>query len=395
MGSLGLHADPDGWLNAGYSIRTLMESLDSELYDADRVGGAGLSEHWAGPVAEAFSGNWSGLRSRAEDLIAQGRRAASAITDFGGRLEDFVRRAADLEDYWLSFGLQLGLDGMHFALPWGFEQLSAAHQVSFHQWLTESERDVTVLWSDIRAAVDDVVTALESLIAAFEDFAVLELGAAAGALRWVWNAEVSDPLGRLDDGVSLLAGHLDRASTRALDHAYQVVVAVGDDASHDMQAAADAATRSAIRDAKVARVFGEVDKWGGRAVAVVAVGVTAWETYGTAKKQGWVNAIEDHAGDWANLGAGSAAAWGAGLALAAIGAPVAVAAVGVLVVGTIVGVGVGDLVQSYVKHHHAQVGHAITDVGHGAGVTAKAVGHGVEDVAGWEAEHTKGLAKFV
>jgi hypothetical protein len=161
MGSLGLHADPDGWLNAGYSIRTLMDSLDSELYDADRVGGAGLSAHWAGPVAEAFSGNWSGLRSRAEDLIAQGRRAAAAMTDFGGRLEDFVKRAADLEDYWLSFGLQLGLDGMHFALPWGFEQLSPVHQVSFHQWFTESERDVTAMWSDIRAAVDDVVTALE------------------------------------------------------------------------------------------------------------------------------------------------------------------------------------------------------------------------------------------
>ena len=99
------------------------------------------------------------------------------MTDFGGRLEDFVKRAADLESYWLSFGLQLGLDGMHFALPWGFEQLSPVHQVSFHQWLTESERDVTAMWSDIRAAVDDVVTVLESLIAAFEDYAVLELGA--------------------------------------------------------------------------------------------------------------------------------------------------------------------------------------------------------------------------
>jgi hypothetical protein len=384
MGSLGLHADPDGWLNAGYSIRTLMDSLDGELYDADRVGGTGLSAHWAGPVAEAFNGNWSGLRSRAEDLIAQGRRAAGAITDFGGRLEDFVKRAADLETHWLSFGLQLGLDGMHFALPWGFEQLSPAHQVSFHQWLTESERDVAAMWSDIRAAVDDVVTALESLIAAFEDFAVLEFGALAGGLKWVWNAEVSDPLGRLDDGVSLLAGHLDRASTRAFDHAYKVVVAAGDDASRDVRATADATTTSAVRYAKAARVFDEVDKWGGRTVAIVAVGTTAWQTYGTARKQGWVNAIEDHAGDWANLGAGTAAAWGAGLALAAAGAPVAVAAVGVLVVGTIVGVGVGDLVQSYVKHHHEQVGHALTDIGHGAA-----------DAADWAAEHSAGLeARF-
>lgn len=395
MGALGLHADPEGWLNAGYSVRTLMDSLDGELYDADRIGGAGLSQSWAGPVAEAFTGHWSGVRSRAEDLIAQGRRAAAAIIDFGGRLEDFIKRAAELESYWLSFGLELEANGMQFALPWGFEHLPPAHQVSFNQLLSESERDVTAMWSDIRAAVDDVVTALESLIAAFEDYAVIELGAFAGALRWTWNAEVSDPLGRLDDGVSLLAGHLDRASTRALDHAYKVVVAAGDDASHDAQAVADATTRSAVRDAKVARVFDEVDKWGGRAVAVVAVGTLAWETYGTAKKQGWVNGIEAHAGDWANLGAGTVAAWGAGLALATVGAPVAVAAVGVLVVGTVVGVGVGDLVQSYVNHHHAQVGHALTDIGHGTAVTATAAGRGVEDAAGWEAKHAEGLAKFL
>ena len=188
MGSLGLHADPDGWLNAGYSVRTLMDSLDSELYDADRIGGAGLSQSWAGPVAEAFTGHWSGVRSRAEDLIAQGRRAAAAITDFGSRLEDFVKRAADLERYWLSFGLQLGLDGMRFALPWGFEQLSPGHQVSFHQWLTESEGDVTAMWSDISVAVDDVVTALESLIVAFEDLAALELGALGGTLGWALGA---------------------------------------------------------------------------------------------------------------------------------------------------------------------------------------------------------------
>ena len=180
MGSLGLHADPDGWLNAGYSVRTLMDSLDSELYDADGTAARGCPRTGPGRSRRPSTGHWSGLRSRAEDLIAQGRRAAAAITDFGGRLEDFVKRAADLESYWLSFGLQIGLDGMHFALPWGLEQLSPEHQVSFHQWLTESERDVTAMWSDIRAAVDDVVTALESLIAAFEDYAVLELGAAAG-----------------------------------------------------------------------------------------------------------------------------------------------------------------------------------------------------------------------
>jgi hypothetical protein len=56
---------------------------------------------------------------------------------------------------------------------------------------------------------------------------------------------------------------------------------------------------------------------------------------------------------------------------------------------------VGALVQWQVDDHRQQVGHALTDIGHGTAVTAKAVGHGVEDAADWEAEHTKGLAKFL
>src|SRR5580693_10259288 len=257
MGSLGLHADPDGWLNAGYSIRTLMDSLDSELYDADRIGGAGLSQSWAGPVAEAFNGNWSGLRSRAEDLIAQGRRAAGAIIDFGGRLEDFVKRATDLERYWLSFGLQLGLDGMHFALPWGFEQVSPVHQVSFHQWLTESERDVTAMWSDIRAAVDDVVTALESLIAAFEDYAALEVGTAAGLIGGDLGGYRTNWVSAISDGVTVATTGLDWARNHVLDEAYKKVIAASEDASHDAQAAADTATKDALRTAAFA---GKLDR---------------------------------------------------------------------------------------------------------------------------------------
>jgi hypothetical protein len=388
MGSLGLHADPDGWLNAGYSIRTLMDSLDSELYDADRIGGAGLSEHWAGPVAEAFSGNWSGLRSRAEDLIAQGRRAAAAINDFGGRLEDFVKRAADLESYWLSFGLQIGLDGMHFALPWGFEQLSPVHQVSFHQWLTESERDVTAMWSDIRAAVDDVVTALESLIAALEDYVVLELGTAAGLMGGYLGGYLKNPVSFVGDGVTVLTEGLDWARNHALDHAYKVVVDAGEDASHDVQAATDATT-TALRYAKVAGVLDDVEKFGGPALTVAAVGLTAWQTYGTARKHGWVDGIEEHAGDWAGLAAGLAVVGAVALA------PVAIPAVGVVLASGLVGAGVGALVQWQVDDHRQQVGHALTDIGHGTAVTAKAVGHGVEDAADWEAEHTKGLAKFL
>jgi hypothetical protein len=366
MGSLGLHADPDGWLNAGYSIRTLMDSLDSELYDADRIGGAGLSAHWAGPVAEAFTGHWSGVRSRAEDLITQGRRAAAAITDFGGRLEDFVKRAADLESYWLGFGLQIGLDGMHFALPWGFEQVSPVHQVSFHQWLTESERDVTAMWSDIEASVDDVVTVLESLIAALDDLAVVELGVFAGlAGGWLdgYRKNVAS-LGQ--DGLSVLTERLVRGTNQGLDHAYDVAVGAGEDASRYSPAAVDDLVKSAVHNANVVH---EVGKWGGRGLLFASVGVTLWQTYDTAenKKKGWGDAFEEHAGDWAGLAAGVAI----GAALAPVGLP----AIGAVVVGGILATGVGDVVQAAVDHRVA-------------------INDAARDVGEWEVKHAEGLAKL-
>ena len=374
MGSLGLHADPDGWLNAGYSIRTLMESLDSELYDADRVGGAGLSEHWAGPVAEAFSGNWSGLRSRAEDLIAQGRRAADAITDFGGRLEDFVRRAADLEDYWLSFGLQLGLDGMHFALPWGFEQLSAAHQVSFHQWLTESERDVTVLWSDIRAAVDDVVTALESLIAAFEDYAVLELGAAAGA-AWSVRDYFADTMGRADDILSLSDPYFTGLAADAKGYASLLSSDIGLADPADQPAVAELAAQAEVRAGVLdnlsiaVRVAGPVALVGANLLTIKAV-------MSDAHSQGWRVSLEENAGIIASTVTGDAitACADAVPGLGPIVGPIA---------GGIVAAGVGFTVQEIVDHRKA-IGHALTDVG-----------HGIEDAAALDLKGAKGLAKLL
>lgn len=378
MGSLGLHADPDGWLNAGYSVRTLMDSLDSELYDADRIGGAGLSQSWAGPVAEAFTGHWSGVRSRAEDLIAQGRRAAAAITDFGSRLEDFVRRAADLESYWLSFGLQLGLDGMHFALPWGFEQLSPGHQVSFHQWLTESERDVSAMWSDISAAVDDVVTALESLIAAFEDYVVLELGATAGIIGGVLNGYIADPPAILRDPEGLLQPRFDRTAINALDDAFDKVVMLGDDASSDMWAAAEASTRNAVRDATFARYA----KLGAKLTYVASAAYLLWEIKRSAKKDGVLGGIEDHTGDATAL-ALTPLETAVGVAVATAVLPEAAVGVGAIVLTGVVALGVSSSVQWVVNHNKTTINHAINDVG-----------HGVEDAAGWEAKHVEGLVKF-
>jgi hypothetical protein len=378
MGSLGLHADPDGWLNAGYSIRTLMDSLDSELCDADRIGGAGLSQSWAGPVAEAFTGHWSGLRSRAEDLIVQGRRAAAAITDFGGRLEDLVKRAADLERYWLSFGLQIGLDGMHFALPWGFEQLPPVHQVSFHQWLTESERDVTAMWADIRAAVDDVVTALESLIAAFEDFAVLELGALGGTLGWALGATAGgyrkdlftlghDAVGLETDTFVRRAKHAEQVAGKLRDKWYQ-------DGNQEVRTAGDSLVRDAKQDVKLAGEFDRYAKFGEHALMAGAVVLTAAEVYSTAKTQGLVRGIEAHTDNITALAVSVPAGW-AGVAIAGVllaGAPAVVVVGGGVLAGGIIAAGVGAGAQWYVNHHQQQVGHVLRDAG--AGVVAKTVG---------------------
>lgn len=375
MGSLGLHADPDGWLNAGYSVRTLMDSLDSELYDADRIGGAGLSQSWAGPVAEAFTGHWSGVRSRAEDLIAQGRRAAAAITDFGSRLEDFVRRAADLESYWLSFGLQLGLDGMHFALPWGFEQLSPGHQVSFHQWLTESERDVTAMWSDISAAVDDVVTALESLISALEDYTVLDVGALSWA-AWSVRDYFADTMDRADDILSLSAPYFAKLAADAKSYAGLVSSDVDLADPADQPAAADMAAQAGVRAGVLGNLSTAVRV--AEPVALVGANLLTLKTVMSDKNtQGWRVSLEENAGIIAGTVTGDAITVFCDGALPGLGPIVGPIA------GGIVAAGVGFAVQEVVDHRKA-VGHALTDVG-----------HGIEDAAGLDIKGAKGLAKLL
>lgn len=350
MGSLGLNADPDGWLNAGYTMSTLMDSLDTELSSADQLGGAGLAAHWAGPVADAFTGHWSALRPRAEDLIAQGRRAANAITEFGGRLEDFVRRAAQLEGYWLDLGLRLGEFG--FALPWGFEHLPHEHQLSFRQLLTESERDVQAMWDDIDAAVADVVTALESVIGLFEDFVVLDLGAGAGLIGGYLAGYRSNLASLGSDGLSVLRAGLDDVAPRALDTAYGMVV----DGSH-ARAVEDVATKVAVGLSKSASAIDVVAKFGGPALYLATIAVTAVHTYRSVTKEGWENGIEDHAGEWAGLAAGIAVT-----VLLPVDAPV----IGVAVLGGVVAYGVGPLVQHWVNDNRVSINQGFTDIGQGA-----------------------------
>jgi hypothetical protein len=237
-----------------------------------------------------------------------------------------------------------------------------------------------------------VVTALESLIAAFEDFEVVALGMAAGVVGGYLGGYLKDPLSLVDDGMSVVKESLDWARNHALDDAYKTVVAAGEDADRDATAAADA-TRAALRYAKVAEIADGVEKVGGHVLLVAAVGTTAWETYGTAKKHGWVDAVEDHAGDIASLALITPEAVAGGVIAAAF-LPEAAVGVGAIVAIGIVAFGVSEGVQWVVDHNKTTINHAVTDISRGAGVTAKAVGHGVEDAAGWEAEHAEGLAKF-
>jgi hypothetical protein len=242
------------------------------------------------------------------------------------------------------------------------------------------------MWSDIRAAVDDVVTVLESLIAAFEDYVVLELGTAAGLAGGDLGGYRTNWVSAVSDGLTVTTGGLDWVRNHVLDNAYKKVVAASEDASHDVQAAADTATRDALRTATRVGKFDRFAKVGGPVLLVGTVGLTAWQTYDSVKHEGLLNGVEDHSGDWAGLAAGIAVG---------VLAPEAAPVLGVVLVAGIVGYGVGYGAQRWVNANRTSINQGFTDIGHGTTVAAKAVGRGVEDVAGWEAEHTKGLAKFL
>ena len=199
MGSLGVHGDPDGWLTAGYAIKAALDQAEYDLETAGGSGGTGLRPAWHGPVADAYQEAWGRRRDRYNDMIAHARRAVSALTDFGSRLADLQRQAYNLEQQWLGLGLHLAGDGLRFMLPWGHENLPHAAQMSLSSWLHESEQDVEAMWADIKAAVDDLVTVLESVIAALADFDLLEVGAMGWVMSTTWDALSHDPFSTAKD----------------------------------------------------------------------------------------------------------------------------------------------------------------------------------------------------
>ena len=130
MAGLSVKGDPDGWLDAGRAVSTLMTQLDSELADANRVSGAGLNSLWQGPAASAFATDWNARRSRYENLIDNARRVAQAITGYGEKLLGLVQTAANLQSTWCSVGLHLLESGAGFMLPPGVESMPTGTQLS-------------------------------------------------------------------------------------------------------------------------------------------------------------------------------------------------------------------------------------------------------------------------
>jgi hypothetical protein len=374
--ALGVYVDPDGWQNAGYTIRAAVDQLTQELDSADAGGGSGLRRTWSGPVADAFQNHWSGRYDRYGDLLYQAGRAANALIDFGGRLIDLQRQASLLEHQGLSAGLHLTMDGLGFMLPFGHENLVQEAQATLHYFLGESEREIAAMWTDIRMAVCDVVTVLESVSGALEDFQLLALDVTGDVVEWAVRGAVND---FIKDPLSVAGDFLDDEfkvfEIRAAHNEAVAKLLAKDwagDADSDLRAAASSLVDDAESEVGVVKSYGEFVGHADIALAAVGAVVTIGETYVIACKQGWVSAFEDRAGDWARLavapvvGAGVDALLGTAAVAGIVASVPFLATVGVVVVTGIVCVGVGDIVQHEVDHHRAGTSRVLTDIGHEA-----------------------------
>ncbi len=374
MGSLGLAGDPDGWLHAGYTISTLMDQLDSDLDTADRAGGSGLRQTWAGPVADAFTQDWGARRARYADLIASARSAAAAIIEFGERLADLLRRAYQLEQYWCGCGLTL-LDGAeHFLLPWGFEHMPDGTQLSLRQCLQDSDRDIGAMWNDVTAAVDDLVTALESVLEALGDFNILAVDVSVWTAGQYLSGYLTNPLSLLADGMTIVAHSIDTTAKAALDEGVRLEMTAAEDGSRAVEAAADDAFDAGERAVAVAGKFDGYADLAGRAAFIAAIVITAWQVRDSIRKHGALAGVEDNAGNIAALVA---------VPVVAALLPEAVAGVGLVAALAVVGVGVGALVQWGVDHNKKTINHVVHSVGDGVTDAAQWAGNHVSDLPSW------------
>lgn len=393
MASLGVYGDPDAWLHASQTMRTLAQQLEDELGTADGGGGSGLRPHWYGPVADAYQTAWQQRHQRYTDVISHAQRAAQATSDFGGSMIDFQQRAWDLERKWLEAGLHLTADGLRFMLPVGHHSLTQEVKSVFEALLGESERDIEAMWRDIDGAVHDLVTVLSAVLSELEDFTVLGGAGIAGAFgllaAWEHNA-ARRPLDTLDryvvDPLHDSADYLKEKVFKPIQKGAKAydeevtrlenrIAAVPDDVTGDLKLLRDDAVQAAkdarvIADQQVASADSDLGhiKAAGRGFLVATLVINGYETVKDIGKEGWVRGLEDNAGAWASFGAGYVvyplAAAGAAALVAAAGVTVApvVVAVGVAVVTGVVCVGVGAVVQHEVNSHRAAVTKAMTGI---------------------------------
>ena len=379
MGVLGLEADPEGWQHAGYTIAAVVNQLAEELDAADVRGGSGLRPSWSGPASEAYLELWARRHGRYGDLIYQAGRAATAIIGFGEHLADLMYRASELERYWLGAGLHLAADGVSFMLPIGHENLAHEAQAMLHGCLTQSVNDIKAMWADVKVAVDDVVTVLESVLDALADFDALELRVLGTGASWAFEGVAWEVKHALHDDLLGTAGEIldregDAFKVRA-DHNLKVANFLADkwaeDGDRDARIAGESLVRDASTDVKVAGDFKGFAKSCADHLTYVQIGITGVSTLLDARKRGLANAIEDNSRGWAELAAGTAASFGIDALLGTAAAAGVVAAapvlvtVGAVVVTGVVAVGVGDVVQHEVNKHRAGTTRVLDDIGHG------------------------------
>jgi len=387
MSALGVHGDPGGWQHAGHTLGAAVTQLTAELQAADAVGGSGLRPAWHGPMAESYLAAWETRHGHYGDLIHQVGRASGALIDFGERLADLQVRAARLESHWLSMGLHLTADGLRFTLPHGYAGLAHEVLATLRGFEAEAASDITAMWHDIEGAVADLVTILESVIDALVDYQAISYTAVSAALGWAftttadeWRKRPWKPAGEFIvdriEGIEARAKH-------NLEVAQALEAKWSKGADTHVRAIGRALVRDAQDDVKAADGLKGLRTFGDRALIAASAVYTLAETAKTAHKEGWINSIEDHSDDWAELAAGvgvmavTPALMGTAVMVSAAAVAPVLVTVGIVVAGGLVCAGIGAGVKYEVDHHRAGTTRVLTDVGDGIG-----------DAAVWAGKHT-------
>jgi len=374
MSTLGVSGDPGGWQHAGLTLSAAVTQLTAELQGADAAAGSGVRPAWQGPVAEAYLAAWQTRHGSYADLIRQVERAAGALIDFGERLADLQARAARLESQWLSTGLHLTADGTQFTLPPGYAGVAHDILATLRGFADEAAGDVEAMWRDIAEATGDLVTVLESVIDAVEDFQSITYAAVTSALGWAFHSIVNDWKKPWGPGGELLDTEISAIKGRAV-HNEKVAEALAAEWSKDADPDVRAAGRSLLSDGQddvqTAEGLEGVKAVGGGVLTAVTAGFVIAQTAETARKGGWVNAIEDHSDGLAQVAAGigvgfaTDALMGSAVMVGAVAAAPVLVPIGVVVGSGLVCAGIGALVKREVDTHRAGSTRVLTDVGGG------------------------------